>query len=303
MTTTSTSNPTTSNPERANVIDGARQDVICVPEATEGAGALVWWSLEGTAPHAALAAAWEASGLPADDCPSAPTPALALRLAVAAVARARIRRRFEGGWVIGEEGQDDGGAWAAHAVCRVWIDEAGTSPGATPECQWEGDDAIGRLVRAHYEAALVDWPSTSVSVWLPAYVRSRCDGVTMRESGGVYYVPPAAVPMLQAIRGVLHSVSHHRMTMVQALRTADAVEAILGALAADTDAAIQEALDSADTARKAEHRVEVVKALRERLLRYEALLGERHADLGDRIDEAERALALIALGDAAPAAE
>lgn len=314
-TTTSTTNQNPiPSPERAPVVEGARDDLLCVPGSTEGAGALVWWRLQGARAYAAISDAWVAAGLPADDCPPPTSPSLALRLAVIAVAKKRIRRPLDGGWIIGEDEEEEKEAepteaeptkspqkeWHGNELCRVWLD-ALPAPGTTPECRWTGDDAIGMRVRAQYEAALVDCVTAVVSVWLPAYLRSRCGAIPVRDKGGVYYVPPTGLELLRNMRTVLGSVA--KLDLVGVVRAEEAIEAILGALAADTDAAIDAALASADTKRKAERRVAIVQAMRDRLEQYETLLGARHADLGERIDKAERALSLIALGDAAPATE
>lgn len=297
-------NTTPTNPAalHAEVVDGARPDVICVPSSVDGAGALLWWSLSGSIEYSRLRLAWLAEGLPEADCPAAPTPALALRLAVHANAHGQyLARRFDGGWVIAREHieKDSSGdrQWSAAAVVRVRLsDPQGT------DLTVDGDQDLGAVVRAHYHAALVDWPATSVSTWLPTYVQARCDGLTMRETGGIYYVPPPAVPELQRVRRVLESVSGHRLTLIQALRTEEAVDAILGSLAADTESAIEAALEGADTPRKAKNRRDLVAALRARLERYEDLLGAKHAEIGEKLDAADRALTLIAFADSAAAA-
>jgi hypothetical protein len=283
-----------------DAIDGARRDVICVPSSVDGAGALLWWALSGSIQYSRLREAWLAAGLPASDCPAAPSPALALRLAVHANAHGTLlARRFDGGWVIAQESASDADGhrqWQAAPVVKVRLSDSLGS-----DVTIEGNAELGAVVRAHYHAALVDWPATSVSGWLPTYVQARCDGIAMRESGGIYYVPPAAVPALQRVREVLESVSGHRLTLIQALRTEEAVEAILGSLATDTASAIEAALEGADTPRKAKNRRDLVAALRARLERYEDLLGAKHLELADQLDQADRALALIALADSAPA--
>jgi hypothetical protein len=297
-TTTTTSTDTTNGP-----IAGARTGVICVDSPTGGAGALLWWTLSGSIEYARLRSAWRSSGLPEDDCPEEPSAQLAFRIAIQAQAHGRrFARRFEGGWTIAEERRDESGGWSAVPLISVRLDESRLDEEGHPSLDFGGgeiDAGLAALVRAHYLAALVDWPTTSVSTWLPRYVRARCDGVSMRDSGGIYYVPPAAVDRIQQIRLVLEGVSLHRIVLVQALRTADAVAAILAALCTDTDAAIEAALQEASTPLRARHRVAEVQELRSRLLRYEELLGARHADLGERIDEAERSLALLALSSAA----
>ncbi len=299
-TTTTTINTTPSSLSRVGAIDGAREDVVVVDAPTGGAGALVWWTLSGTVEYAALTAAWAAAGLPEHDCPSAPTPALALRLAVHAQAgRRRLARRHDGGWVIAAEGRDNAGAYIAHGVLSARLEEP---VGAPAVLRVEGDEAAGSAVRAAYEEALRQWPSASLSVWLPNYVRARCAGVAMRDSGGIYYVPPPAVEALQAVRRVLERVSDHRLVLIQALRTDDAVAAILEAITADTEAAVSAALEEADSPLKARRRREVVASLAERLEQYGDLLGGAAQALAERLEEADRTLTLLALAEGAETA-
>ncbi len=294
---TTSKNPNQNPKLHVEVIPGARNDMLCVPEATEGAGALIWWTLNGSIEWARLEQAWVAAGLRKEDCPAAPSPSLALRLAAQSQAHTkRLARRFEDSWVLADEGADEAAdgtrQWKATPVCTVRLRDPQGS-----DVTWEGDDHVGAMVRAHYHAALVDWPATSVSTWLPTYIGSRCAGITMRECGGVYYIPPAAVPALQQIRQVLESLGGHRMVVIQVLKTDAAVDAILSSLATDTEAAIAAALKDCTTPRKASHRVALLNALRLRLESYEGLLGRKHEEIEEKLTRAERSLALISLSE------
>lgn len=299
----SISTSTSTTPDRVSLVEGARTDIICVDAPAGVAGALLYWQLSGAIEHAALAAAWDAEGLAPEDCPAPPTPALALRLAIQSQAHGgRFARSTDDGWVLAEplsdaessQAEDGDQRWMAASVLRARLGLADARGHLPLLC--EGDEHLAAIVRAHYEAALVDWPSISASAWLPRYVLGRCDGLALRCTGGFYFIPPAAMERFHRVRRVLEAVSRHKIYLIQALRTEDAVSAILAALKADTDAAVEAAVAEGDTARKASSRLEVVRGLRDRLVRYEALLGERYEDLGQSLDASERALALIALG-------
>jgi hypothetical protein len=309
--------------ERVESFEGARPDYVVVPEVASGTvGAIVYWSLHGRSAYAALVAAWAASSLPEGDLPGPTPPAVALAVAVQTVGAKRIVRPYRGGWVIGREqpkptatpATDEaptaepkpatrrGEEWSADEACYVWLMPV---PGSDRyEVAWEGDEAIGLLVRAQYEAALVDWIQREVSRWLPGYLQSRCRTLSVRDSGGIYYVPPASMAEFREIRRVVHAASGHRIESIPVMRGSEAVEAILHALTEDTQKAMEEALEQGqESERKAKSRLVVLEALRSRLAEYEQILDANLGEVSAKLDDADRALTLRSLGDAAPATE
>lgn len=263
-------------------------------------GACVWWSLSGSIEYAKLQPAWEGAGLHADDCPTPPTPRLALNLAAHAAARGA--RRFaqamdeEGHWVVAErmEASDDGvrkNTW--EELLQVRLVE--TPEGAEIE-QVSGRDDLFAVAKAHFYATMVDWPSTSVSEWLPRFIASRCDGIGLRKAGGIFYVPPAKLDYFRAVRAVVHAVSGHHITLMPAAeQSEDAVQEILRGLEAEVERCREEALEECDSPRKATIRRKKLADMVAKLDRYESALDVSADALHARLIEADRTLSLLAL--------
>lgn len=277
------------------VIEGAREDVLCVPQHTEGSGALVYWSLSGSVDHQRMTKDWQEAGLDPAECPPQTTPAMALRLAVHAVVGGTLLvRRFDGAWIIGADGVVEGGKeWGAREVCRMWLTSGGT------RVAYEGNEELAKSVTARFEENQAALAPVVFSTWLPDYVRYRCGGIAMRESGGFYYLPPTGLAKFQMARHVIESVSKHKVTMIQVLRTEEAVTAILASLTADTKSALDSLLEDATTPRKAKNRKELVLALRARLEQYEEFLGTKHDEIEAELARAERLLTLKAMAERA----
>lgn len=269
------------------------EDLVLVSSDTQGTGLLVWWSLSGSASFEQLQAAWEAEGLHEEDCPAPPSPMLALRLACDEQARGKVRRiAFEGG----------------HALVRdvvVTDDQGQTMPGTEPvvklqlnddetALQYHGDLALAQVIQNRWRELRTEWPSSAVTAWLPKYIKSRCNGVCLKENGGNYYVPPHAVETMYAVKRAIKAASEHRVTTIKAVRSdADAVEEILWALSQETLKAVENALEDVDTARIKRNRQQKLEELTAKVVRYEQILGVQASELHETLEEAEGTLAMI----------
>lgn len=294
--------------------------------APETAGAISYWRLGGSVRLADLAQAWVAAGLPADQLPSEPSDKIGLSRALREVETATRRAiaikggDFAGGWGLVDVITTDGNV-STRQVLRV---KRGATDKALnivvdPAYEYEDSDAVadpisGQLRRA-YGNARAELAATDVSQWL-IDLALRAGAVSLRESGGVYFIPRDAVDRWATIAGVVASVSTGRYDVfrIPALQTQEAVEAILASLEAEAnntiaafEADLIKAGDDALGIRALAKRTRDAQELGTKLGKYEALLGVKLDTVRTTLETVQANLqaaewALQAERDAAPVA-
>lgn len=300
---------TESNETAASEVAKAHGGIIVVEDGAQIAGRMVWWRLQGTLEHDVLVDAWEAEGLDEKLLPSPPGEHRALRrvlgrLRAASGGRLLVRplgRGAEGFALINEEA--DGRTLDHSTVLTTVItkatDDAGiyqldTEPGPQVEvlgvarASWIAGGPQVELQKL-FAAACTEHDSGSTSSWL-TWLMPRLQAVCLRDKGGIYFLPRDQLVTWDAVLHVLREVSDHAMFQIPALRTQDAVDAILDAVTQEAAALaqrIEQELNGSDDIG--------VKALRTRIRycdealdkvgRYEALLGAKLDDICARIDD------------------
>jgi hypothetical protein len=276
-------------------MSGAASKLIAVSSTQEGlAGVIVWWRLSGDASLEELTAEWEAAGLPAEELPSATGPAAALTRALGEHRGKRSLVRpldADDGKALVEE-RANGEDLTYDVALRAKVDGLGRLVIDPP------DHAYAKRLRAAYELHLAR--VADVGGWLVRRVRAL-DGVALRDTGGIYYLPPSSVPTWEKIATCLHLSSGHRVNGVPAMRTDDAVASILDALTVEATAAAEEMeaeLREGLTPKKADHRVVRCAEVEAKVARYEALLGSKTDALVERLENLRASLAAVALASA-----
>ena len=267
-------------------------NLLAVTEAVPDAGAIVWWRLSGDVTLLALAAAWEAAGLPDVALPSLPGDAAALSHAVHSVAERRTLSRplADGGRALVRE-HADGADLDYDVSLRARVSEGGVLTLDPP------DHPDAATVRDAFNAARQNLGEGRVGGWLVRLV-ARVDGIRLRDGGGVYFVPATRVAEWRRMAGALMAAHPaHRVNLVPALRAEDAVAAVLDALSVEADATAVEMLEGVDdlTARRTEGRVARTEAMLAKVARYEALLGQMAGDVAGRLEALRGSLAAAAL--------
>jgi hypothetical protein len=280
-------------------------------------GRITMWSLNGDVTVEALAKALKDAGSPAIP-PEAPTAIVALHRAVDVVAKAskakthQIRR---GHWAIVNKGavvtsEDEAPADPVDPNAPTLPAPPDSRPGdrklvynVEAIARVEGDNLVVEgegeaLIRAAFDAAKATLAPTDVGNWL-------CDKLTalgavpLRDRGGVYFIPRDVVQKWEKIVVALKACSGHVVHKIPALRSADAVEAILAAVTADTRAACDkitgEIADGSVGKRALASREEQTAELLARVERYERLLGQRLDDLRGVMAETGKAIAVAIL--------
>lgn len=257
------------------------------------AGALSYWRLSGPLDGNALRAAWVAAGLDADWLPAPPTATVALArtltsyAGVSRVDGVRCERRavkvrgnneWAGGWILTDLRTHDGHV-EPHELLHARLDASDTLiVEVSPDVSFDLADFRARFDRE--SAALAP---TDVSNWL-IRLAGRLDAVSLRDRGGIYFLPRTQVELWERIVATVEAVSAgaYQVFRIPALQTKDAVQAILDALeheAIDTiqafEAAISATGDAALGPRALATKQRQAAALAEKLGRYEALLGTK----------------------------
>lgn len=267
---------------------------IVAVESMETAGAMVWWRLSGTTTLEALRAAWVGQGLAEALLPDNPSPVAAMRRAVQERCERRVLARpldnVRGWALVAEHAQ---GEELTHSVsCRVMVNDEGRLSVNPP------DHPLAARLRTDYEAHLASISQRDVSHWMCGLLET-VHAVSLRDTGGVYFVPRADLPVWRQVVAALRACSAHEVYEVPALRTEEAVEAILAAVAREAaNAATEmedELMDAALGQRAIRTRAERCERMRAKLAAYEELLGRGLDTITKRVGDLQANLAAAAL--------
>lgn len=277
--------------------------IIAVNEAVASAGRIIWWRLSGACDYDKLEAAWRDAGLDEELLPLMPAPSTAL---LRAVGEQRDARRLvrplpkKDGWALVDE-HTEGDELTWNEECRVRLDAVGrivVEPATHP---------LRTELRAAYNKHLTQLANGDVGPWLTKLV-TRVDGVPLRDTGGVYFIPATRVEEWSKMVGAIAAASGHAILGVPALKGDDAVRAILDAVSTEASEAAremeQELLGGQLGERALETRVQRAEALDAKVGRYEELLGAKLESLRARLVELRSNLAVAALQESSgPAAD
>lgn len=266
--------------------------VVAVPEmAGQTVGSIAWWRLSGSIRRTDLELLWLAAGLKPEDLPRPTTPAEALRRAALSQSRKDILVRSIGkgeGWALVRESQGEG-APEYQVQARVVLVGGYDEVPYAPQVQVMSEDPDGghhwltapenhpavTAVDLVYRDALTSLSADDIGTWLVRRAEAM-GAVRLRESGGIYFIPRDHAQEWHHIADILHHCSEHRVSEVPALRSDEAVEAVLDAVAQEvtrTMTQVEEDLSKGLGSRALEGRVKVVVDALLKVEKYGALLG------------------------------
>lgn len=277
------------------------------------AGLTTWWSLHGTTSTAALRAAWDAYGLPAELAPGPVSPAKALKRILyeqAAKRSATIRPLGSGAFAVVADNRQGEGA------------DATLDPSETLRVWWDSDVEAVKIRSSHLGSeAEAAWTSAvqgaldllepeDVSTWLVRVVDRYCAGISLRDSGGIYYIPEAKAGLWSEVREVVGMVAPaHRIHEIPSLRSDRLVDAVMETLqawaeneVAALEAELREVAASLREGGKYKtHRLAPRKARAESILarigEYDGLLGGALGALQSRASDLQASLGEALLSD------
>lgn len=283
---------------------------------TDLAGALVYWRLSGDVNGDDLNNALSLAGLD-EHTLTLPSPRAALRRTMQELQRGpfflRAAKGQESGLYVVHQSTGDNGP-----EFRVWI-EARLSIGNVPKfkvdtsinCSPHHEDllqraavgafkagdptletAISRVLTQRFWHHVFHVSATDISGWLIDQA-GLCDALNMRDGGGVYFIPRAAIDRWRLRADCLKAETACRVYMIPAMNSEEAFGAVLDSLidecTAFTTTMQQEITSGMLGAQALQGRADRALALLEKLGRYEELLGTvaegKLADIRTQIEE------------------
>lgn len=265
--------------------------IIAIDSSNEDlAGAIVYWRLSGNANGDDLNNALRAAGVHEDALVSLPTPKRAVR---------RALTEHQGGPLFVRAGRQCGGLFLVRQtvtdgtpdfeVCvEARLDTAGnphfTAEPTSPTTATDLNDRFWHHIM-HVN-------TTDISAWLIREART-CDAVSLRETGGVYFIPRHALDGWRRRVEALMANSLSRVYMVPAMNSEEAVDAMLDGLLDEARALTDEltaVLDADELGEAAlRNRAKKAQALLDKLDRYErvigSVLGGKLTDVRNEIEE------------------
>lgn len=278
-------------------------NVVAITEAMQEAGAIVWWRLSGDVPADTLRAAMVEAGFGEEQAPDNPTVPTALRRTLMELRnrdRLVIPRNNGKGWAVvavKDEGDDD---LAFDQELNVQVDAVGRLQ------MLPADHPLQGQIKNAFDANLEHLAPEDISTWLVG-MAYEAQAVPLRDGGGIYFVPKTKLADWRKLVGVLRSISQHAVYEIPALRSDEAVSAILAAIEreAETEAlAMEEALADDNLGPRALHgRASRCDAVEQKVAAYEELLGTKLDSLRGRLDKLRAKIAHAAMAAQAVAEE
>lgn len=281
----------------------AADNYVITPEL-EQAGLISYWRVaDGGIPLTRLTDVWTAQRLDPKLLPSPPDDLTALGRAVGDLAEKRTLVRplaRRGAWMVVEETVLEDQSLNYRQLVKVTMGEAGPVVLAEEATIGECTILSERVARkfATHQGLL---SSNDVTSWLVGLVRQQAKAVSLRDTGGVYFIPRNQTNFWRRVKTAVEATFGYNVFVIPAMGNAEAVAAITDAMtkeANDIVSKLQEELsktgDEALGKRALASRSESVSALLTKLGEYEALLG-RQLDVRGRITEVQATLTMLAL--------
>jgi len=287
-------------------------DIVVTPESMTTAGAVSYWRAGGTVSIEALRKAWETAGLDVALLRKPPEPETALRRAVMDLAdrvsivinskeaerRTLVRPTAEvSTWAIVEEVVVEGEA-PSYTTLAIVSFVAGNPHveqiGGSDEQVQNIDERVSASFAAHH--GLYD--PADITTWLVKLAYTH-KAVTLRDSGGVYFIPRGSMDFWNKAADALEAASHknHRVFRIPAMKNAEAVEAIVEAVTAEAEQVAQQIDDQVNAGlgvRALETRKAAVNELLAKIASYEELVGQQ-LKVRERVESLGAAVAAAAL--------
>lgn len=252
-------------------------NVVAVTEHIPRAGTILMWTLSGATHREALRTAFSEHAIDESLLPDPPSPATALRRAAGELReKSRIVHAIgRGAGYALVDVTSKGSDLDFKVKAKATLDQVGrlVVEGGSPKMQDDLRDAFDK----HASALSTE----DMSAWLTWVSKKTLDGVAMRGGGGVYFIPYAKLPELDAIVGALRDCSEHAIYRIPAMAGDDAVEAEAAAEATEIEQALSE---SKFGARGLETRIVRTDEVEQKVARYEELLGAKVEGLRARLD-------------------
>jgi hypothetical protein len=288
-------------------------DYVITPEAVETAGCVTYWRVSGDVNIDAFTKAWIDAGLDAKFLRKAPEPATALRRAVLGLAdrkavgetkeiRTLVRPQQEPhSWAVVTEVVEKGEAPRYSTQVIVSFVDGHPQFETLTHSEEDASNISARVLLA-YNSQQGSFATEDITGWLVKLARLQ-GAITLRESGGVYFIPRPSMDFWTKAADVVEAVSGkgHQVFRIPAMKNSEAVAAIVDAIQAEAakvaETMEEELLATGDDQlgkRAVKTRQTDVEALLGKLADYETLLGLQ-LDVRARVEALQANLAAAAM--------
>lgn len=268
--------------------------VIALTDSQDVAGSIVWFSYSGAVKHDALHSAWASIGRDTSEIPDPPGPDTACLRAMNEHKGPRMLvRPLEGRAgiaLVEEHAKSDDLDYAIRATARV--NAIGHIDVTTDERdEREGFRLRDSITSAYRRHLFTELSTTDISGWVSRTLLPMCDALSLRNNGGFYFVPSTHRELWAQMTSAIRSCSNHAFHSVPAMRSEDAVEAILSSLRDEArsfgEHVWAELQDGTIGERALKSRVSASEEMRAKVARYEHILGVSLADLTSTLEQLE----------------
>lgn len=275
------------------------QTVIAVrdEDLNQEAGRVVYWSIHGDI-NLAILTANVGNLLAPEMLPPKRGPQQVFTAAVKSMEERRLLARplanRAGIAIVREEEGDQTNAYhtlcTAHLhTCPVGVVSVETTP---------HDHPLREEIQRRFDSQMNLLPSSKVGAWLVTVAEEACDGVSLRPSGGFYFIPRHAVGVWKAVSDALRPLGVETF-QIPAVTSEDAVRAVSAAVTREAQVLLDEvgaALEAGTLgARALTNREGDLKIIESKMKLYENLLGVSLDGVRDKLEDVQANLAAAAL--------
>jgi hypothetical protein len=197
-------------------------------------GNIIYWSVSGAAPYDALCAQLKAAGYSDELLPARMSPGKAVQIALEAshtTAGGQTKVMTVKDRPAGTVGlyQHQSGQGKSNYRC-LWAVRANELGSVVFEPMAEAPDDMDKgMFMEEFNRVWGMLTSSDLGSWLADVVRSpKFQGLGLRQHGGIYFIPPPAVPLWQQLKVILTNAKLHA---IPAMRGPDAINALADSLA------------------------------------------------------------------------
>jgi hypothetical protein len=284
------------------------KEYVVVSDADKNiAGATVYWSLTGVVDLQDILEACEQEGIPEERWPDEPSLELVVSRAADHVASSLSVPGDRSRFVVLPVGRRTG-VWEVHQQVQVPLDDEGKKQTIKDEkmvrvevvkngngmkkanvSAYHDGDAVMMVEQIReaipkFQGLLL---SVDISGWLLEMLDKYVDAVSLRRSGGFYFVPQDRMERWQAIDRIIQAVSQHRLEELPTIKTDRVIETILGAFRREVEETmkkeVEEYLEGGEFSTRGLNAIEEKLAeLEERTKHYASFLGVALPDLEEK---------------------
>jgi hypothetical protein len=247
---------------------------------------------------ATLTEAWAKVGLDEGLLPKRTSETIALNRAITAQREKHcLVRKLKTMWSVVRERVDADEDPTYNVELKVGFDDKGGL---------EFDPPTHKLVeeiKLAYDRALGDcWSTQEISDWLTG-LAIHSNAVSLRDMGGVYYIPPIEQPQWENMVNAIEAASGHRISIIPALASRHAIKAVLAGIQAEAQKeleAFQKTLEADELGQRGYvAQADKCGAVEKKLEYYEGFLGETLETFRKQLEEARANLVIASFRKAA----